>query len=101
MRRDEKSAAVPAPEAGLEVGGGADAEAGGLLVEEAGRGQVFGGQAERLEHGDLPGVGAPGGGAGEDLAEFGPDRVDHPFTLRQQEVAGLVADRVAAVREDG
>jgi hypothetical protein len=30
----------------LEVGGGADAEAGGLLVEEAGRGQVLGGQAE-------------------------------------------------------
>ena len=29
--------------AGLEVGGGADAEAGGLLVEEAGRGQVLGG----------------------------------------------------------
>ena len=32
--------------AGSEVGGGADAEAGGLLVEEAGRGQVLGGQAE-------------------------------------------------------
>src|SRR6185437_12696606 len=38
---------------GLEVGGGADAEAGGLLVEEAGRGQGLGGQAARFEHGDL------------------------------------------------
>src|SRR5689334_8322600 len=54
--------------AGSEVGGGADAEAGGLLVEEAGRGQVLGGQAERLEHGDLTVIGAPGGGADEDLA---------------------------------
>ena len=34
------------PGAGLEVGGGADAEAGGFLVEEAGRGQILRGQAE-------------------------------------------------------
>ena len=33
-------------EARLEVGGGADAEAGGFLVEEAGRGQILRGQAE-------------------------------------------------------
>ena len=31
---------------GLEVGGGADAEAGGFLVEEAGRSQILRGQAE-------------------------------------------------------
>ena len=31
---------------GLEVGSGAGTETGGLLVEEAGRGQVLGGQAE-------------------------------------------------------
>src|SRR4051812_30623612 len=34
------------PERGLEVGGGADAEAGGFLVEEAGRSQILRGQAE-------------------------------------------------------
>jgi hypothetical protein len=34
------------PKEGLEVGGGADAEAGGFLVEEAGRSQILRGQAE-------------------------------------------------------
>src|SRR6476660_9913277 len=86
---------------GLEVGGGADAEAGGLLVEEASRGQVLGGQAERFEHGDLVVARAARGRAGEQLTQLGPDRVDHALPLRQEEVPSLVADRLAAVRENG
>src|SRR5580692_939230 len=41
------------PRRGSEVGRGTGAETAGLLVEVAGGGQVLGGQAERLEDGDL------------------------------------------------
>src|ERR1051326_7630551 len=77
----------------LEIGRRAGPEAGSLLVQEAGGGQVLGRQAERLEHGELVVVRAPGGGAGEQLAEFGPDRVSHAVPLGEQEVSRLAADR--------
>src|SRR5260370_27211352 len=54
----------------LEIGRGAGPKPGGLLVQVDGRGQVLGGQAQRLEHGDLVVVRSPGRGPGEQLAEL-------------------------------
>src|SRR5262249_35057029 len=73
-----------------------------LPVDVPGRGDVLDREAQRLEEGDLRRVAAAADLPDQDLSDLPEDVVvaDGTLLLRDQEVAGLVHGRLAAVDEE-
>ena len=71
------------------------------VVNMPGGVQVFGGDPQRFKQRDVGGARAAGFGADEDLSQFSLDVCvsDDAFLLRDEEVAGFVKKRLAAVCE--